>query len=89
MGDTLRYKPRTALSSEPTWTPGNVVVRKKKPASQASAVHFEVGDKVRSDNFGTGVVRSIEKAGVNRIITVRFNNSEAKFVEGSAKLEKL
>ena len=66
-----------------------MVVRKKKPASQASAVHFEVGDKVRSDNFGTGVVRSIEKAGVNRIITVRFNNSEAKFVEGSAKLEKL
>lgn len=89
VGDTLRYKPRTALSSEPAWTPGNVVVRKKKPASQAPAVHFEVGDKVRSDNFGSGVVRSIEKAGVNRIITVRFNNSEAKFVEGSAKLEKL
>ena len=89
VGDTLHYRPRTVSSSEPLWTPGNVVIRRKKPSPAPSDQHFEVGDKVMSDNFGKGEVISIDKAGVNRILTVRFNNTTAKFVEGSAKLEKL
>ena len=49
----------------------------------------DVTDKVRSENFGIGTVTGREKAGVNTIISVSFKNSTAKFVEGSAKLEKV
>ena len=89
VGDTLRYRPRTAVSSEPAWTPGNVVVRRKKADRPAEVQHFDVGDKVRSENFGVGTVISAEKVGVNRILRVQFRNSTAKFVEGSTKLEKV
>ncbi len=89
VGDTIRYKPRTALSSEPLWTPGNVVVRRKSAENGTKTQTFKVGDKVRSENFGIGTVTGREKAGVNTIISVSFKNSTAKFVEGSAKLEKV
>lgn len=85
VGDTIHYRPRTAASSEPAWTPGNVVVRRKSAARQ----EFNVGDKVKSENFGIGTVIDAEKKGVNKIISVRFNNTVAKFVEGSARLGRL
>ena len=90
VGDTLHYRPRTASSSQPSWSAGNVVVRRKKDGSgTAGNIHFAVGDKVRSFNFGEGTVIAVEKAGVNNILSVRFSSSVAKFVEGSAKLEKI
>ncbi len=90
VGDTLHYRPRTPVSSEPSWSRKGVVVHRKKSDSRPSApVRFEVGDRVRSEAFGEGEVIAVEKAGVNKILSVRFPSSTAKFVEGSAKLEKI
>ena len=63
--------------------------RKRSESRPSAPVHFEVGDRVRSEAFGEGEVIAVEKAGVNKILSVRFPSSTAKFVEGSAKLEKV
>ncbi len=85
VGDSIHFKPRTAMSTEPLWTPGSPVIRKKRKTDES----FSVGDNVRSENYGKGEVVAIEKVGVNTIISVRFSRTTAKFVQGSTSLEKI
>lgn len=91
VGQSIQYKPRTTVSNKPQWAM-NIDIPANKPkvnVIKKSNVRFEVGDKVRSANYGEGVVDNIEDRGTKRILTIQFGSRTAKFVEGIAPLEKL
>lgn len=91
VGHQTSYKPRSEASNTPSWA-ANIVDAKPKAKvvkSDKAAIHFNVGDKVKSPVYGNGIIDEIEDRGDKRILTIKFGNKQAKFVESKAVLEKL
>ena len=87
-------KPRRVSSppidNKPSWSDGVVLVSKKKDEPKPKrSIRFSAGDKVRSSNYGDGVITDIEDRGDRRILLIDFKGRKAKFIEEFAKLEKL
>lgn len=93
VGESLQFKPRTYITNQPQWASslniGSSTPKPKVNVIKKSNVKFSVGDNVRSQSYGEGVVENIEDRGNKRILTIKFGTKIAKFVEGVAPLEKL
>ncbi len=84
-----------SVENKPAWASG-IAIRKggsseapKRPEVN-KAFTFNAGDRVRSSNYGEGVIRDIEeKANGNRVLVIDFPGRTAKFIEAYAALEKV
>ena len=64
------------------------IVPERKAVNAAGS--FSVGDRVRSANYGEGIIEAIEnKENGNRVLTIKFPGRTARFIEAFAALEKL
>ena len=81
------------VENTPSWASGISIKGKSDPGPRKEINKkntFSVGDKVRSANYGTGVVEEIElKDNGNRVLVIQFKGKKAKFIEAFAALEKL
>ena len=96
IGGTISQRPRytSSFENKPEWASSiNIKGKSKSEAERPvrnEANTFSVGDKVRSANYGEGVIKAIEtKSNGNRILVIDFKGRSAKFIEAFAVLEKL
>ncbi len=82
-----------SVENKPSWASSISIKGKTAPASERpvrnEANTFSAGDRVRSSNYGEGIIRDIELKNGNRILVIDFKGRTAKFIEAFAALEKL
>ncbi len=94
-GYKVTPKPRYEMHYEntPSWASSINIVGKKQESGRKvlnSEGSYKVGDRVKSPDYGEGVVSNIEvKNNGNRVLTIEFGKRTAKFIEAYAVLEKL
>ncbi|MGN0907830.1 MAG: hypothetical protein ACI4NM_11845, partial [Bullifex sp.] len=86
------FEPRTKISNTPSWAKNIAVmpnkVRKPEPR-QVSNADYQVGDRVKSPDYGTGEVVSREVRNGKTVIRVRFDKGNtALFNTAYASLTK-
>ena len=94
-GSAITHRPYSSqrVENTPAWASSiNIQGRKaapeRKPVNAAGS--FSVGDRVRSANYGEGIIEAIDrKDNGNRVLTIKFPGRTAKFIEAFAALEKL
>ncbi len=94
VGSRISSAPRysSGFENKPSWASSINIKGKAAPErpKRNEDNTFSVGDRVRSANYGEGVVKEIEvKNNGNRVLVIDFKGRMAKFIEAFAVLEKL
>ena len=90
----VRSQRSQSFENKPAWASGINVLKNTKKNAERTPVNrsgtFNVGDRVRSANYGEGTITDIEiRDNGNRVLSVQFKGKSTKFIEAFAALEKI
>ena len=94
IGSRIVPRARTsAVENTPSWASSIRIAGKTGKMDDRPPVNekgsFRPGDRVRSANYGEGVVKEVEEKNGKRVLIIDFHGRTAKFIEAFAVLEKL